>query len=174
MFILKNISESIKGYYYFSFDKIMLSNINYRAHLINCKPHLFQFNKWKKPRQCVLKMKDFSLILFESGKCRIMGCKKPIMNDRITCNFLEIQIECIQSITVTCDLGQFINLYKLSCVLDDCCFEPELFPTLRINKYKPLCVNVFASGKVVILGLKSLEYHKTINDITKYILDKIV
>lgn len=140
----------------------MISNINYKAHVVNFSSisHLLQFSK--KPRQCVVKS-FYSVIIFESGKCRIMGCKKPI-NGIVYCEFLVIQIECIQSITVTSHLGQSINLYKLSNVLD-CCFEPELFPALRINKYNPLCVNVFASGKIVIVGLKTFEYQKIIIDV---------
>ena len=48
-------------------------------------------------------------------------------------------------------------------------FEPELFPALRYIKYNPLCVNIFSSGKVVILGLKTLDF----KSITSAIIDDI-
>ena len=124
----------------------MISNINYKAHVVNYSSisHLLVYRKYK-PRQCIIKSNSYSVIIFESGKCRIMGCKKP-MSGIINCQFLIIQIERIQSVTVTCQLGYTINLYKASQEIS-CCYEPELFPAMRINKYKPLCVNVFASGK---------------------------
>ena len=44
-------------------------------------------------------------------------------------------------------------------------YEPELFPALRYKKYNPLCVNIFASGKIVILGIRSLDYQATVAEI---------
>ena len=46
-------------------------------------------------------------------------------------------------------------------------FEPELFPALRYNKYNPLCVNIFSSGKIVILGLKNLNFKSMVNAIVE-------
>ena len=48
-----------------------------------------------------------------------------------------------------------INLNKLSQVIE-CHFNPESFPAVQIRRYKPIHVNVFASGKVTITGLKDL------------------
>ena len=50
-----------------------------------------------------------------------------------------------------------------------CCYEPELFPALRVTKYDPLCVNVFPSGKIVILGIKTMNYSHVVNNVLKYI-----
>ena len=44
-------------------------------------------------------------------------------------------------------------------------YEPELFSALRYKRYNPLCVNIFGSGKVVILGLRTLEFTSVLNDI---------
>jgi TATA-box binding protein (TBP) (component of TFIID and TFIIIB) len=44
-------------------------------------------------------------------------------------------------------------------------FEPELFSALRYLKYNPLCVNIFSSGKIVMLGLKTLDYKHLVDDI---------
>lgn len=70
----------------------------------------------------------------------------------------------LQSITVTCDLERSINLHALS-QKTKCIYEPELFPALRLSQYDPLCVNIFSSGKVVILGIKSLDYHELVQRI---------
>mgnify|MGYP006313567235 FL=1 len=101
-----------------------------------------------------------------------MGCKKPIRMQDLQYNIKNIQI---QSITVTANVGQKIHLLKLECQLQhQCMYEPELFPALRFLKYNPLCVNIFSSGKVVILGLPSLQYHQKveaiINDIKTYVI----
>ena len=96
-----------------------------------------------------------------------MGCKKEL-----DCNTLpfKIQVDGIQSITVCAKLEEGVNLYKLALKLDrDGMFEPELFPGLRFIKYNPLCVNIFSSGKVVILGIKTLEYQEIVKNILENI-----
>ena len=60
--------------------------------------------------------------------------------------------------------SSFYNLYKLAKVTK-CWFEPELFPALRLTKYDPVCVNVFSTGKIVILGLKNLYYQGYVDNI---------
>ena len=87
-----------------------------------------------------------------------MGLKKPISEDiqlPLKIDNLEIQ-----SITITHNVGHQINLLKLAQLMPctDYTYEPELFPALRMTKFNPVCVNVFATGKIVILGLKSLSY----------------
>ena len=49
-----------------------------------------------------------------------------------------------------------INLHYATKYLPNSMFEAELFPALSINLWKPLHVNVFANGKVVILGKDAL------------------
>ena len=143
----------------------MLANINYRGHVTECISGL-SFNQWK-PRQYVQKCPDFTCIIFPSGKCRIMGCRKPITTD---CGKLPfgIIIDRIQSITVTTQLDQTINLYKLA-MATECIYEPELFPALRLTSFRPLCVNVFSSGKIVILGIQTLDYETTVNLIKNHV-----
>ena len=144
-----------------------LVNINYKARVLENVDKL-PFNKWK-PRQFVKKCPDFSIIIFPTGKCRIMGCKKPIECFNIERPF-KIKVETIQSLTIVDYLNESVNLYKLSCKIGiDAMFEPEIFPALRVLKYNPLCVNVFSSGKVMIFGIKSLKYESITNEIKNYI-----
>ena len=143
----------------------MLANINYRGRVTECISGL-PFNQWK-PRQYVHKCPDFTCILFPSGKCRIMGCRKPITTDSKLP--FGIIIDRIQSITVTSQLDHSINLNKLAMATECCTYEPELFPALRLTSYRPLCVNVFSSGKIVILGIRTLDYEATINQIKNHI-----
>ena len=61
-----------------------------------------------------------------------------------------------------------MNLYKMSMRIK-CCYEPELFPAMRLIEYNPLCVNLFPSGKIVILGIKTMDYSNIVNNVVKYI-----
>ena len=127
---------------------------------------------YTKPQQIVDRRGKHIIIIFKTDKCLIMRCKKQIRMQDLQYNIKNIQI---QSITVTVNVGQQIHLLKLECQLQyQCMYEPELFPALCFLKCNPLCVNIFSSGKVVILGLPSLQYHQKveaiINDIKTYVI----
>ena len=141
----------------------MLTNINYKGYT---KESLVGFKFTRKPCQCVLKYPEYTIVLFWNGNCRVMGCKKPIDTATLPLN---IVIERVQSVSVTIDLKQSINLYSLSEIIP-CYYEPEIFPALRLTNFNPLCVNVFHTGKVVITGLKTLDYDNVVNNVTEYIL----
>jgi TATA-box binding protein (TBP) (component of TFIID and TFIIIB) len=147
----------------------MLVNINYKGKLLESTKD-FKFSNWK-PRQYIHKCKDYTLVIFQNGTCRIMGCKKKL--DERTLPF-RIKVERIQSVTVSENLNQSIHLNKLAENLkSQCNFDPEIFPGLRMIAFNPLCVNVFASGKVVILGIKTLDYKDFVNQIMLNIISHI-
>ena len=151
----------------------MIVNINYKAFTTKSAVQDLDFLQ-NKPQHFIYKGNGFKILIFRSGKCRIMGCKKPITEALP----YDIKIERLQSVTLSCDLGYKVNLLKLAAIMgDDCFYEPEIFPAIRYRKYNPLCVNIFATGKVVILGVKTLEYQQVeqsiIADITILLLDEI-
>ena len=57
-------------------------------------------------------------------------------------------------------LGNFCHYNSISYL-----FEPELFPALRLTSFDPLCINIFASGKCMILGLRHLCFQKYVKQI---------
>jgi len=63
-----------------------------------------------------------------------------------------------------------INLQKLA-EKTNCIYEPEIFPGLRLIVFNPLCVNIFHSGKLVITGLKTLDFYDNVDIIKTYVLD---
>ena len=139
-------------------------NINYKGYVPNADKILpfQQFVKLQPPQMLKFKSPKGVLIVFRSGKCRLMGCKESIISTKDLFDF-PIILSKIQSATVTMQMGFPLNLYKIanSMGLKNCVYEPELFPALRITKgLLPLCVNVFASGKIVILGLKHLDIER--------------
>ena len=149
----------------------MITNINYKGKVSQEVIDKLKFPVGK-PSQVVDKTGKYTIVFFKSGKCRIMGCKKPIEMKHVQYNIQNIQI---QSLSVVINLKQTINLYKLARITR-CMYEPELFPALRLTKYNPTCVNLFSSGKIVILGLKNLYYNNQVDVIMSEIhtlLDKI-
>jgi len=147
----------------------MIVNINYSG-VINESINHLKFNSWK-PKQYVHKYIDYTIVIFQTKKCRIMGCKKPLVYDSLPYKIDNIKL---QSLTITSNVGQTVNLYKISMKLGmQVSYEPELFPALRLLKFNPLCVNLFSSGKIVILGIKSLKYDYILLEIQNYIKQSI-
>jgi len=147
----------------------MIVNINYSGFLLE-NTSKFEFRS-NKPKQYVEKCKNYTIIIFGNGKCRIMGCKKPILSSSLPYKITNLVI---QSITLTENIGQSVNLFEIALKLKEkAMYEPELFPALRVIFFNPMCVNLFASGKIVIMGIKSLEYTHITNQIVNTILDVI-
>ena len=142
-------------------------NINYKGRVKSETPILGL--KKVPPYMSVYTNKDGEkLLVFKSGKCRVMGCKKPF-NGTFP---VPIEIQEMQSVTVSMDLGHCVNLYQLSKRLTckNCEYEPELFPALRLTSaFNPSCVNVFASGKIMILGLKTFDIEPICKTVKQYI-----
>ena len=145
-----------------------LVNINYRGRIVRGIKNL-KISR-NPPCQALLKVPGkYTLIVFSSGKCRLMGCKQPIRNAFITVNMVTMRIDSVQSMTVTADMQKTFILQEVAKKIK-VIYEPELFPAARILEFHPLCVNLFASGKVVVTGLKTLncyEHMKLILDILK-------
>ena len=145
-------------------------NINYRGRVLS-KLDNEDFARKNPPQMLIYKCEDnCKLIVFKSGKCHIMGCKKPITN--VEGFPLPILLTGIMSVTACFDMQQPIHLYTLAMNLGQsrCMYEPELFPALRITKdYLPYCVNVFSSGKVTILGIKGIQVDKLCHSVRSYI-----
>lgn len=144
----------------------MIVNINYKGHISPSDLAKLKISPNRSPpQQKVIDFDNGRLLVFSSGKCRLMGVRYPLESDHVLPMMInDLQI---QSITVVGDLGHDINLltlaHRIPC--NQRMFEPELFPALRLTKYKPLCVNVFASGKVVVLGLRELAYQEFLSQI---------
>ena len=114
----------------------------------------------RKPFQLVIKDLHGTLILFSNGKFRIMGCIGELDALFLACSYIEnlpdLPTMTLQSYTAKCILGFRVNLEKMSADIASV-YEPELFSALRLKAYKPLSVNLFTTGKVMICGLKDVE-----------------
>ena len=151
---------------------MQVTNINYRGR-VTCPLSDLKFpNSMAPPHMLRFKCKDtMTLLVFKTGKCRLMGCKEPVIYPP-KCSVPYI-LTSMMTITFTMNVGHEINLYKMATTLTckKCMYEPEIFPAARLLQFNPLCVNVFHSGKVVILGAKSMACTNLYNDIKNILLD---
>jgi TATA-box binding protein (TBP) (component of TFIID and TFIIIB) len=143
-------------------------NVNYRGSLKN-KVNLCQLNfpnskLHVKPRMLVIKDKMGTVIMFPSGKFRVMGCVDAVdaallaMKHTLQIDDNDFPRVCSQSYTSRAKLGYSVNLYELCKQCSErTLYEPELFTAVRLCKYNPISVNVFATGCIVACGLKEPE-----------------
>src|SRR3977135_3441103 len=128
-----------------------------------------------QPEQLVIRFVDGSTVLFfKSGKFRIMGGKIDDLEKHcniyaITALFDQYPKLTLQTLTAAYAYPFKINLYELSDNIESH-LNAESFPALLILKYKPITVNVFASGKVTICGLKDFETAQRIEEELDWLL----
>lgn len=126
---------------------------------------------YRRPHMIRVKNPVWAFLLFPSGKYRLMLKNEstqpgPILNfiyqvltdnkNAVIPNNFKIQSE-----TFCLSLPFRINLqlYKESRNNDiEIQYEPELFPALRFNWYPPILINMFHTGKVIIMGRKSRRH----------------
>lgn len=146
--------------------QIKLCTINYRGR-VTTSSSVLHFRR-QTPIQATYRTPIFTIVVFQNGKCRIMGSKKPITQSQLQQLPFKIKLEHLQSCTFTIDFESTINLHNLHNALGSrmALFEPEIFPALRLLAFNPMCVNVFSSGKTVIMGYKSTKLdNKFVNQI---------
>ena len=72
--------------------------------------------------------------------------------------------------TVKVLFGHCLNLIQLHKLITQSVLELEIFPALQIRKYKPISVNVFTTGNVILCGVKKVDdVDHIINELTPFI-----
>src|SRR5271156_3153558 len=113
----------------------------------------------KQPQQLIIRFNDGStMLVFKSGKFHVMGGKIDDLDAhfnicRITALLDQYPVIMIQTMTAIFTYPHQINLVLLALNLESY-YDPESFPAVNVHIYKPIVANVFASGKVIITGLK--------------------
>ena len=163
MYVGKNIVMEYKyGKNEITFSlEMIIANINYQGRVVMCDKINFIFSP-ATPCQCIIDCGGYKLIIFPSLKCRIMGVRlQPLDRKVLDFENFKVIIDKIQSVTWSGDLQTGpINLSKLYTRLGGwsyCMYEPDLFSGARLKDFNPLCVNVFSSGKCVIMGRRSID-----------------
>src|SRR3977135_3082737 len=113
------------------------------------------------------------MLIFKSGKFRVMGNGDP---PTTIINILSVLGQFTEAIpTVTMQTMTGVYGYELKILLGrlaevtDSLLDLENFPALQIKKFKPVHVNVFSSGCVILCGLKTID-----SNYIKSFLDSII
>lgn len=102
----------------------------------------------------------WTFLLFPSGRYRLMG---NVADKDTIITFITDTIDATISVPIVLQTETFvfclpyrINLQLFSesktCLLTDISYEPELFPAMRLLFWNPILVNIFNTGKVVVMG----------------------
>src|SRR5438552_13016555 len=161
--------------------EIKVTNTNFRASL-ETKIDLQRFHQllpssklYIKPRQLVVKDDMGVLIFFSNGKMRIIGCNDNFDATMLAYKYIalvanETQEIPLQSMTVKVSTGKRINLTQLQQLITPSTLELELFPALMIQKYKPISVNMIATGNIIFCGVKKIEdVEHIMNELSNFI-----
>ena len=127
------------------------------------------------PFQLVIRDLKGTIIVFSNGKFRVMGCIDELEASFMPFAYLQkikrrpmnkFPLITLQSYTLKCNLGFKVDLPKLSAALLTAevpyVYEPELFPALLLKKYKPISMNIFSTGTVMVCGIKNYDEMYTI------------
>src|SRR5271156_4506504 len=155
---------------------VKVVNCNYKSDLakpinLSLLESLFANSKlYSKLSQLIIKDTAGTLIFFSNGKHRVMGCKDELDATLLAYKYVamidksdnDFPLLYSQSSTVRVLFHKRIHLPSLSHIYSNMSsnqvhFEPEIFPTVLIRKYKPLPVNVFSIGKIIICGVRDME-----------------
>ena len=122
------------------------------------------------PRQLIIKDEECTILLFPSGKFRVMGCcdemEAALLLYKYAAYFTyELPETSLQSMSFKIDFKTPVNLYKLSNLVRSR-LELELFSGLMIDHYLPVSVNVFANGKMMVMGVRDKDIiHKIVSEL---------
>jgi len=136
-----------------------------------------------KPRMHLIKSCSgkWTVLLFSTGRFRVMG---PNTGDSLDSIILQIllllptgsllcEYPSLQTETFTFTLGRLINLYLVNQKKQPCpwiIYEAELFPAMKVLYWSPINVNVFHTGKVVVMGATS---RNLVNDIYLFLQQQL-
>src|SRR5271167_1149849 len=139
-----------------------------------------------QPVQLVIRfVNGGTMLVFTSGKFRVMGRIDDLdahFNAYcITLLYDDIPDIKLQTMTACFTYPHRINLPLLADNIESQ-YSAERFPAVHVRKYKPINVNVFASGKVGIMGLRddtsaiNIEHELTslLNSLLPLYVDKLL
>jgi TATA-box binding protein (TBP) (component of TFIID and TFIIIB) len=125
-----------------------------------------------QPEQYIVKFDNKStMLVFKSGKFRVMGNGDTLLNILDVCSQISDVIPSItmQTMTGVYSYNRIVNLSKLAEATSSL-LDLENFPAVQIKKFHPVHVNVFSTGCVTICGLKTMEYGNEIKQYLDYII----
>ncbi len=117
-----------------------------------------------RPRMLRYRQENITILIFNTGKVRFMG--RPCEEYELELLFNDLTGLVVKNIkkvseTIVLQLDNIstpINLHAIAVKHPDkFTFEPEIFIGLHLTCIKDVHVNIFSSGKVVLLGKQAIE-----------------
>lgn len=136
-----------------------ITNTNYKGKIESKNKTLIDISReWKgklyfKPRMVLIKYEDKKILIFNSFKVRIMG--KGENHIEILRNIFNAYDIKLMSMTIKIELGFMINLNKQ--YSNKIINTLELFPALKFKTHNNVHVNIFASGKCILTGIREIH-----------------
>jgi TATA-box binding protein (TBP) (component of TFIID and TFIIIB) len=123
------------------------------------------------PKMIRLRVESFTILIFNNGKIRVMGNVGAHTIDSLNalCAYIlerKVNLNHISD-TIIISLDRPINCYSFAQQYSSytkILYETELFPALSILEFAPTHVNVFHTGKIVILGKEAQNQSLTIKN----------
>ena len=151
---------------------MLLVNCNIAGYLIDSLNHVEQYciKVDNAPHIMIYRCKTGAkLLIFKSKKIRLMGHVGSLPKFPF-----QVVLDRAMSMTAVVNLHKQINLYRFHAQnLTECFFEPEIFPAVRI-KHERICINLFSTGKMVLLGIRSIDEANDIVSKVRHKLSKCV
>jgi len=123
------------------------------------EPETFPALRFKREKICFL--------LYSSGKIVCTGSKSPDdarknmdgLKATLEKNKVKCDMKCdviVQNIVASANLNRSLRLHDISFHLDNCEYNPEYFPGMKIQKNNTRIL-VFRTGKAIIPGLRNVS-----------------
>lgn len=103
-----------------------------------------------RPNMMVYKANGNTLLVFQSGKARLLG---KVDNQADVLKKIQFRNITVSTMTIIYDFKQNFDLGTLPPQIQ---WDPELF-NAAFYKFKKIHLNIFHTGKIVILGAKKTE-----------------
>lgn len=141
-----------------------------------------------RPEMVVMKMATGrNMQMFRGGKVQILGCVSEEDAESMCLEFIEKlkQIRTMEQCQVTkmtvsnlvmsVQLAKTVCLHKIKSTNADVFYEVEIFPASLIQKWHPVHIAVFNTGRVIFTGLKSLEhYYEIYSNLTSFLKASLI
>lgn len=132
-------------------------------------------SEYFKGRPTMIKMKlpdvRYTILIFPNGRIQLLGKTvsddyeyvRTYLQDRLR---LDIPPFTVDAMTVVYKFSRPCHLKSITHSSSERFYEPELFPALLLTTWKPTHVALFASGTVVLTGVKCFNaMHEIVNEI---------
>ena len=135
-----------------------------------------------RPEMVVMKMTNGRNIqMFRGGVVQILGCvcdvqAKDMIHELLnrlhqinTMQRFQVSTWTVTNLVMSVQLKKALCLHKIKSTKADIFYEVEIFPASLIEKWHPVHVAAFNTGRLILTGLKSFDhFYNVMSDLTTF------